>query len=826
MKRLMAVCVLGAALTALGTDYYVDATHGNDAWDGTAAAIPTSGTTGPKKTLAAAMGIAGLTGGDTVFAAAGTYGDGEMSGYRVRIPEGVKLVATGAKGETVIEGKYAPDVVSDATPWGCGTGALRCVYVGKDAHLVGFTVRGGRAEGIADDAASTVGGIGGAADGSIVVACSILDCKAGVSGGASGVTLIRCYCEGNASINANGLGVDLTGGKAWNCWFHDDLAAARASGTYSSGVYICISASLYNCRGSTGVKSCNLYNTHYSSEIRECNLYRCVYYKADYSGTVQYDECVKKAASAMVYDDDSRPVIGSNYGYQRGNAEYYYRDATEAERAYLDKDFAGGPRLYHGELDIGPGEADRGYLATDAAGMVGAAANRLTILSEPGFGKLNADDKTKFEIPGAGELVWTWPVDFAKVVLNYEVTGSMFGAGSLSFYLDDATVPFGTVTAADGEKSFAYSCATTHVVRAVLTGAGTGLVSLSKWTNVAYVRPDGVNATTEGWSADHPYRTLAYVTDRLGGYKPLMPSVIYALPGVYNEGTYGSNPPHRVRLGSNMTLISTEGRDVTVIEGVADFEGNETGCGANAVDGIYINTNSVLSGFTVRNACSRGSGFGGVCGQSMADGFTPALVYDCVISNCYGGTGGGLNLALAVNCQIAHNGCTVQGGNVSGSKCYNCCIFGDKTTATNNQGYNCYNSTLVGCTVFDGDHPDQLTGAYKCTIYNSYVEKVRGECSLYSSAYDNRDASSTADNPTFKLLKTDFELDENFRPVKKRCRLVNTGKNEYIARGLPAQYAPLADKDFAMGPRVLMDIVDIGCGEFDYVPAGLMLLLR
>ena len=52
-----AVAALVAATTAYGVDYYVDANNGNDAWDGTTAAIPDAATieaggtiAGPRKT--------------------------------------------------------------------------------------------------------------------------------------------------------------------------------------------------------------------------------------------------------------------------------------------------------------------------------------------------------------------------------------------------------------------------------------------------------------------------------------------------------------------------------------------------------------------------------------------------------------------------------------------------------------------------------------------------------------------------------------------------------------------------------------------------------
>ena len=67
------VLVLAAATAAYGVDYYVDANNGNDAWDGTTAAIPDQATVeaggtiaGPRKTLHAMMSDTRVVAGDAV----------------------------------------------------------------------------------------------------------------------------------------------------------------------------------------------------------------------------------------------------------------------------------------------------------------------------------------------------------------------------------------------------------------------------------------------------------------------------------------------------------------------------------------------------------------------------------------------------------------------------------------------------------------------------------------------------------------------------------------------------------------------------------------
>ena len=111
------VLVLATATTAYGTDYYVDANYGNDAWDGTTAAIPSQelidqgGTIpGPRKTLHAMMSDERVVAGDTVWAAEGDYNEGgdvngtETTTNRVQVKGGVMLRARGTREATFMSG--------------------------------------------------------------------------------------------------------------------------------------------------------------------------------------------------------------------------------------------------------------------------------------------------------------------------------------------------------------------------------------------------------------------------------------------------------------------------------------------------------------------------------------------------------------------------------------------------------------------------------------------------------------------------------------------------------------------------------------------------
>ena len=142
-----------AAITVEAAVYYVDPYLGDDAFDGSQPK-PAGGESkvGPKKTLVGVMQLVTANNGDIVYAAPGEYNSLKTSSnYRVSIPAGTSLIASGKAEETFIIGANATGVAHDASPWGCGTDAIRCVEMKANTKLVGFTVCGGRGAGIGDN---------------------------------------------------------------------------------------------------------------------------------------------------------------------------------------------------------------------------------------------------------------------------------------------------------------------------------------------------------------------------------------------------------------------------------------------------------------------------------------------------------------------------------------------------------------------------------------------------------------------------------------------------------------------------------------------------
>lgn len=132
------------------TQWYVDAEHGDDGNKGFTPATA-------KKTLAEVFTNCAIRAGDTVNALPGAYAAGTMRPTktaavlaRAVVPEDVNLRSTDGAEATFIVGATSPEPTDG---YGCGTNAVRGLYLMDRATVDGFTITGGRAlgtEGVAD----------------------------------------------------------------------------------------------------------------------------------------------------------------------------------------------------------------------------------------------------------------------------------------------------------------------------------------------------------------------------------------------------------------------------------------------------------------------------------------------------------------------------------------------------------------------------------------------------------------------------------------------------------------------------------------------------
>ena len=134
--------------------------------------------------------------------------------------------------------------------------------------------------------------------------------------------------------------------------------------------------------------------------------------------------------------------------------------------------------------------------------------------------------------------------------------------------------------------------------------------------------------------------------------------VVLVGPGVYCGTVEGPSATIEIR--------STEGPEMTVLD-------------AQGAGRCYLgtqNANTVVSGFTLRNA-GVPNGFGG--------GVYSGVITNCVITNCVGGAGGGAYDSVLLDCRIVGNEAQYGGGiwissGASMAKAENCLFAGNVST--------------------------------------------------------------------------------------------------------------------------------------------------
>ena len=349
---------------------YVDPVNGDDANSGFK-------TNSAMRTLKCAFTNANTRSGSIVYAMPGTYSTGTMDAdpssvatlNRVIVPAGVSLVSTGGKAVTFIVGESAPEEMQDKTHGsrGCGTNAVRCVYLERGASICGFTVTNGHtcAYYTNEWKGDQGGGIFAADDTCLVADCDIVGCVAFRGGGISlrGATAANCRLFSDMSLS---IAQALYGsGRIVNCLVD---RCGNGEAVYDAGG---LSATVVNC---TFGPSCNnsirdskkghgvdVYNSIFLSKPKMgVNYHRCLFATGcePPDGATVDEDCATASADDIGYRQESRRFsIGelkkSSCAIGRASAAYYDANSANAWSAAVgDVDLYGRPRK-NGNLDLG-----------------------------------------------------------------------------------------------------------------------------------------------------------------------------------------------------------------------------------------------------------------------------------------------------------------------------------------------------------------------------------------------------------------------------------------------------------------------------------------
>ena len=380
--------------SALAATWHV-ATNGNNAAAGTNWATA-------KQTIQAAVDAAEA--GDVVWVSNGIYATGGRPANggtlpnRVVIDKSLTVQSVNGSEETIIQG---------AGP--IGDAAVRCVYVGPNVVLSGFTLTDGNTRnGMLDDVDNKGGGAWCSDASGMLIDCHLSGNGADFGGGAWGGTLNQCVLSDNYGNMYGGGAWEATlnncllvsnggeqGGGAGACALNDCTVisndAAQAAGGCSSctlvrcrverngNMYIygggLLACTAYNCvvAGNSGhsgggaaaesiLRNCTLVGNqaHYGGGIMDCTLTNCIVYgnTADMSGPNYYGGSFNTSCTTpdpggtgnVTNDPQFVDAAAGNYRLAAGSPCINAGDNAAAAGA---TDLDGSPRIVFGTVDMG-----------------------------------------------------------------------------------------------------------------------------------------------------------------------------------------------------------------------------------------------------------------------------------------------------------------------------------------------------------------------------------------------------------------------------------------------------------------------------------------
>lgn len=739
MKKTVKGFIAGCFLMqqGLAATLYVDVTS-------TTPTIPYDSWSTAASTIQAAVDTA--TSGDTVWVTNGIYASGGAlvsSGgsttNRVAVSDGVTVRSMNGPAETFIVGSGL-----------MGSGAVRCAYVGYGALLSGFTLTNGatRTSGgySYDQAAGGVWGessgvvsncvliknsaerYGGGAYGGILMDCTIKDNNSNNNGGgASNAELYDCDIWSNSAIY-NGGGVSYctlnrcelignssedSGGGAVDSWMSHCLLKGNSAGGNGGGAKVAYDGGLENCaliNNSAGHLGGGYYFEEGPSFASEGEI-------GIQSAALEFGElnnCTVYGNSAGLYGGG---VSGGDFGGTvfLNNCIVYNNTAPDSPN-YSDSDFFYScttplPDFGVGNIAVDPQLASASHLSTNSpcigAGSTnytnGTDIDRESWLVPPSMG---CDEMVPGQAWGSLEVGAT--ANQTNVTTGYTVSfySDVMGQTTASKWIWDD----GSVSSNQPFATHAFASTGTYVVEFIVYN-DTNPSGVSATVTVQVDDPvthyvDLANATpappyTSWATAANTIQDAIDASTQFGAH-------VLVTNGVYETG----GPVDRVIVIEGLTVASLNGPEVTLIKGSGPV-------GSNAVRCVYMEAESLLSGFTLTNGHTQaggdfnteGDGGGALCAPS-------AMVSNCVITgNTASEDGGGVYGGTLSQCTIIGNMAESNGGGVESSSVFNSVLTGN--SARNGGGSS--SSRLSNCTVSGNESDNSAGGMHSGSADNCIV---------------------------------------------------------------------------------------------------------
>ncbi|MCD4818593.1 MAG: T9SS type A sorting domain-containing protein [Candidatus Cloacimonetes bacterium] len=209
---------------------------------------------------------------------------------------------------------------------------------------------------------------------------------------------------------------------------------------------------------------------------------------------------------------------------------------------------------------------------------------------------------------------------------------------------------------------------------------------------------------------------------------------ILVQPGTYNtDGLEIDEMMNRIAIEIPITVISTEGAEVTFIEGEADS--GTGGCGEEAVRCAYLTNGAELSGFTLRNGFTKVSGHHSYERSGGGIFLHNGLVTDCIVSeNTAENFGGGAicySNGTITNSVFTNNNSIHNGGGIylfSGGFVENCTIIGNHADEHGAGLYYWYFGTALNCII-----TENVSGNYGGGVYCYYGGTVNNSLIIHNT---------------------------------------------------------------------------------------------